>query len=107
MIGMTDFYLEEGLGLRPLDSRQARTTTWPEERLGELRDRPSAVHESGIEGAKLPRLVMFHDSFGMALMPFMAEHFSRGRKGDCTGKGRMVQFPRSYAQRRSPDSWRG
>jgi hypothetical protein len=33
--------------------------------------------ESEIPGSDLPRLVMFHDSFGGALQPFFAEHFSK------------------------------
>jgi alginate O-acetyltransferase complex protein AlgJ len=77
MMGMTDVYQEEVLGLRPLDPRQARFTEWPPEKRNALPSQPYMVQESEIPGSKLPRLVLFHDSFGNALKPFVAEHFSR------------------------------
>jgi alginate O-acetyltransferase complex protein AlgJ len=77
MMGMTDVYQEEVLGLRPMDQRQAHTVKWSEEQLSALQNRPTMVQESEIPGSRLPRLIMFHDSFGIALLPFFAEHFSR------------------------------
>jgi hypothetical protein len=77
MLGMTDVYQEEVLGLRPLDARRASFLDWPTERFAELHARPQLVRESFVPDPALPRLVMFHDSFGLALQPFLAEHFSK------------------------------
>jgi hypothetical protein len=77
MMGLSDLYPEEVLGLRPLTPRRARMANWPLDRLKTLPDHPSMVEESTVADAALPRLVMFHDSFGTALKPFLAEHFSR------------------------------
>jgi len=76
MMGTPDLYREELLGLRPIDARRARMTTWPEARMKVFRDRPVLVEESEA-GTGLPRLVLLHDSFGEALKPFLGEHFSR------------------------------
>ena len=77
MIGMTEVYQEEVLDLKPLDARRASFIDWPTERFTELHARPRVVRESSIPDSTLPRLVVFHDSFGTALQPFLAEHFSR------------------------------
>jgi alginate O-acetyltransferase complex protein AlgJ len=78
MMGMVDVYHEEILGLRPLEPRRARMSSWSTERLMGLDSHPRQVKESEITGSRLPCLIMLHDSFGEGLMPFIAEHFSRG-----------------------------
>jgi hypothetical protein len=77
LMGTPDLYREEVLGLRPLEPRRARMSLWPASRLGEFVDRPSSVQEAAVADPGLPRMVLLHDSFGVALVPFLAEHFSR------------------------------
>jgi hypothetical protein len=98
MMGLTDLYPEEVLGLRPLDPRRAEMTNWPLDRLKALKDHPSTVEESGIPGSHLPRLVMFHDSFGTALKPFLAEHFARA-----LFEFQAMAFDESILEREKPD----
>jgi hypothetical protein len=73
-------------------------TNWPLDRLKALKDHPSTVEESGIPGSHLPRLVMFHDSFGTALKPFLAEHFARA-----LFEFQAMAFDESILEREKPD----
>jgi hypothetical protein len=98
MMGLADQYPEEVLGLRPLDPRRARWTNWPLERIKPMLDHPSMVEESEVADPSLPRLVMFHDSFGTALKPFLAEHFSRA-----VYDFSPMTFDQSILEREKPD----
>jgi hypothetical protein len=77
MLGMAEVYTEKRLGLAPMDPARASTQFWPESRLEALPQRPVQVQETTVPDPSLPRLVMFHDSFGYAMIPFLAEHFSK------------------------------
>jgi hypothetical protein len=73
MIGVTDALSEEDLPLRPREPRRARIVepAHPDARLMDAR----AVTEQSDRSR--PRAVIFRDSFGSALIPFLSEHFSR------------------------------
>src|SRR5271157_3230122 len=79
MLGLEYYLPEEYIDLQPRKPRQAR-------KLAETGDsgspgrsvtpsRPNIVFE--LPGTRLPRAVMFRDSFAEALMPLLAEHFRR------------------------------
>lgn len=73
MMGLEDIVHEENRQLVPRAPRRARVVE---------QDRPDANWNNGrvaleVNDPALPRLVMFRDSFGSALVPFLAEHFRR------------------------------
>lgn len=73
MMGLADIVHEEDRQLQPREARRARVVE---------QDRPDALWNNGrvaleVDDASLPRMVMFRDSFGSALVPFLAEHFRR------------------------------
>jgi hypothetical protein len=73
MIGVTDAIAEDDLSLRPRQPRRARIVepAHPDSRLMDARvvtEQPDRAR---------PRAVVFRDSFGSALIPFLSEHFSR------------------------------
>ena len=73
MMGLTRSLHEHDLALQPSRPRQARVVeppgAQPTDELGRI------VTE--IPGSRLPRAVVFRDSFSSALVPFLSEHFSR------------------------------
>jgi hypothetical protein len=73
MLGVTGALTEEDLPLRPLAPRRARIVepSQPDSRLMDAR----IVTEQ--PDLSRPRAVVFRDSFGSALIPFLSEHFSR------------------------------
>jgi len=73
MLGVTGALTEEDLPLLPRSPRRARIVepSRPDPRLMDAR----LVTEQ--EDQSRPRAVVFRDSFGSALIPFLAEHFSR------------------------------
>jgi len=73
MMGLADIIHEEDRQLQLREPRRAKIV--------EI-DRPDPTWNVGrvaleVDDATLPRMVMFRDSFGSALVPFLAEHFSR------------------------------
>lgn len=73
MLVLTDRIPEEDRQLHPREPRRAKIV--------EI-DRPDPTWNVGrvaleVDAPALPRLVMFRDSFGSALVPFLAEHFRR------------------------------
>jgi alginate O-acetyltransferase complex protein AlgJ len=73
MLGLSDELHEEDLGLEPLRSRRARVVAPPN---------PSPNGDEGylvteIPRSRLPRAVIFRDSFISRMIPFLSEHFSR------------------------------
>jgi hypothetical protein len=73
MMGLKDVLREEELGLLPVPSRRARVVE--PEGADPTAEEGRLVTE--IAGSTLPRAVVFRDSFGSALVPFLSEHFSR------------------------------
>jgi alginate O-acetyltransferase complex protein AlgJ len=77
MLGLQDELVEtETTEIVPVSPRKALRTT------AEARMSPTMPGFTGpfameIDDPQLPRAVMFHDSFGSALMPFLSEHFRR------------------------------
>ena len=67
MLGLDDLLVETSTGL---DKR-----SWSRARIKHAGER--FVRVSAIDDPSLPRAVVFHDSFGTALIPLLAEHFSR------------------------------
>ena len=73
MLGLTDVLGEEDLTLQPRRPRAARTVE-------PARPDPHGMEArlvTEIPGSPLPRALIFRDSFGSALIPFLSEHFSR------------------------------
>ena len=73
MIGIADLFQEEDRHLLPVAPRRAKIVDI---------DRPDPTWNVGrvtleVDDPALPKLVMFRDSFGSALVPFLAEHFRR------------------------------
>jgi len=73
MMGLDKVIPEKNLQLIPREARRACIVE---------QDRPDALWNNGrvvltIDDPTLPKLVMFRDSFGSALVPFLAEHFRR------------------------------
>lgn len=66
-------FVEQRLRLRPRFRRTARKAPLPSIKI------PKALKPAAMVSAKpdLPGAVMFHDSFGRNLKPFLSEHFSR------------------------------
>ena len=73
MLGLTDVMREDDLRLAPRAGRRARLVepAHPNEFYEDAR----IVTEQ--DNARLPRAVIFRDSFASALVPFLSEHFSR------------------------------
>jgi hypothetical protein len=80
MIYLADVAHEEWLNLLPRRPRFAHTAKegvgWPKEKLEETfpLGKPFATE---CDNPRLPRAVMFHDSFCLAMQPFLSEHFRR------------------------------
>ncbi len=79
MLGLEYYLPEEHIDLQPRNPRLARQLA---EKVdsgspgpGVATSRPNIVFE--LPDTRLPRAVMFHDSFTQALMPLLAEHFRR------------------------------
>ena len=73
MMGLNHVISEENRMLIPHEPRRAYVLE---------QDRPDPLWNNGrvvltVPDPALPRLVMFRDSFGSALVPFLAEHFNR------------------------------
>jgi hypothetical protein len=73
MMGLSDVVSEQDCRLDPMAKRQARIVE---------QDRPDAQWNQGRvvlerDDPSLPTAVIFRDSFGSALVPFLAEHFRR------------------------------
>ena len=73
MMGLNTDISEENLGLMPNKPRRASVVE---------QDRPDKLWNNGrvvleVADPALPKLVMFRDSFGSALVPLLAEHFQR------------------------------
>ncbi|MCX5660973.1 MAG: hypothetical protein NTW19_14810 [Planctomycetota bacterium] len=73
MLRLTDVISEENLALRPRTPRRAKVVH-PAEPNDRWND---GLINTEVDDAALPRAVVFRDSFSSALVPFMAEHFSR------------------------------
>ncbi len=73
MTGLTDLIVERDLTLVPRAPRRARVIE-PANPLPQFADGRLVT---AIDDATLPRAVIYRDSFGSALVPFLAEHFSR------------------------------
>jgi len=73
MLAMKEVYREDRLTLSPLSPRLARkVNARPYQTPPTKTDRSREQDNSD-----LPRVVMFHDSFALKLIPLLAEHFSR------------------------------
>jgi hypothetical protein len=73
MLGLTDSLREEDLRLVRRDPAAARVVE-------PLNPDPHGIEgrmATELRGGSLPRAVVFRDSFGSALIPFLSEHFSR------------------------------
>ena len=73
MMGLNTDIAEENRELAPNKPRRANVVE---------QDRPDLLWNNGrvvldVADPALPKLVMFRDSFGSALVPFLAEHFRR------------------------------
>jgi alginate O-acetyltransferase complex protein AlgJ len=73
MMGLKHVLREEDLALVPRKPRTARVV---EPRGAQPTDEEGRL-VTEIPGSSLPRAVIFRDSFGSALVPFLSEHFSR------------------------------
>lgn len=73
MLRLSDVIPEENLALRPRTPRRAKVI-FPAEPDARWND---GLIKTQVEDASLPRAVFFRDSFCSALVPFLAEHFSR------------------------------
>jgi hypothetical protein len=73
MMGLDDILGEEDWRLIPVKPRRARVVE--EDRHDENWNQGRVVLE--IDDPALPKAVVFRDSFGSALIPFLAEHFRR------------------------------
>jgi hypothetical protein len=75
LVGLEDVFLEEVLRAEPIDRRAEIAR---EHREGyERRVQTLAPFAQGVADPKLPRAVMFRDSFATALVPYLSEHFRR------------------------------
>lgn len=73
MLGLASMIPEERVQFRPRGPARSHTY-WPMH--------PNAYHESPriitqVDDPSLPRALVYRDSFGSALVPFLSEHFSR------------------------------
>jgi hypothetical protein len=73
MMGLDDVITEEDLRLVPVTPRRAKIVD--EDRRDENWNQGRVILERDDPG--LPAAVVFRDSFGSALIPFLAEHFRR------------------------------
>ena len=74
MLGLKDRLPEEDLVLRPLRPRLAHVVEPPDPKPHGIYARLVTEHPD----KRLPRAVIYRDSFASALVPLLAEHFSRG-----------------------------
>jgi len=75
IVGLKSRYREENISMPPA---APRAKIKPESRQGyEERVQRLAPIAHGVDDHSLPRAVMFRDSFGNALIPYLSEHFSR------------------------------
>jgi len=75
LVGLEDIYPEEVLIAEPVDSRAEIAREY---QAGyERRVRTLSPFAHGVSDSKLPRAVMFRDSFANALVPYLSEHFRR------------------------------
>ncbi len=76
MLGIPDEFPEERLTLVPRDGWHFRHTdeTFP---IAARCAHPELTQATECDDAKLPRAVLFRDSFAAQLIPFLAEHFQR------------------------------
>jgi hypothetical protein len=72
MLGVRGIMMEEDLQLEPRGGRRARVVEPVDARRGLMY--PRVVTEGPHDG---PRALVFRDSFGSAMIPFLSEHFSR------------------------------
>ncbi len=72
LLGLRSVLREEDLVLVPREPRHARVVEPPETRPTDEVERIVTTRDGA-----LPRAVVFRDSFGSALVPFLSEHFSR------------------------------
>ena len=74
LLGLPELLREERIRLHPLHSRRARRIPFRIDRKRRRAGRPKVL---GRAEAPLPGAVMFMDSFGNYLIPYLAEHFTR------------------------------
>jgi hypothetical protein len=77
MVGEGDSRLEDSLDLVPLTPRRARLTRDVPEPPRDARPLDGKPFAAEQDDPRLPRAVMFHDSFNVSLQPFLSEHFRR------------------------------
>jgi alginate O-acetyltransferase complex protein AlgJ len=78
VLGLTDLLSDKMIRITPSDGLPAREVRYvypPFPSLAAPDEFLPRAYE--IADPSLPRLVMFHDSFGLALIPILAEHFQR------------------------------
>jgi hypothetical protein len=73
MVGLKDVLTEENLQLVPRAGRASRVVEPPNADSQLMYDRVVTQHPD----SRLPRAVVFRDSFASAMIPFLSEHFSR------------------------------
>jgi hypothetical protein len=73
MMGLNRVLREQDLGLVPRRRRRARVVEPP----GAAPTAEVGLLVTEIPASRLPRAVIFRDSFASALVPFLSEHFSR------------------------------
>jgi hypothetical protein len=76
LLDLRDALCEDALGLERRFPLHARRLDLPRDSVGvDLKFAPPVAFES--PDTSLPRAVLFHDSFGVPLLPLVAEHFQR------------------------------
>jgi hypothetical protein len=74
MLSLSDRLVEETVTLVPKFDRRARDVTSPPANSVHLK---GAISVREVDDPHLPKAVVFHDSFSVALMPFLSESFRR------------------------------
>jgi hypothetical protein len=72
MVGLGDYFVHDAIELRPRAPRRARPAATSV--AGWLGHAPFATEVPDASG---PRVLVFNDSFGLGLAPFLSEHFAR------------------------------
>ncbi|WP_435008876.1 alginate O-acetyltransferase AlgX-related protein [Tundrisphaera lichenicola] len=104
IIGLRDVFGEEsGTQLLP---RLPRRASYPEgslstERMSTVRKMP--LFATGVTQSSMPRAFIIRDSFTTAMIPFLAEHFSRIVFFWRDDHGSYQYFPADFIERESPD----
>jgi len=75
MVGLSDIYREEILQLRKVEPRSEILMEKKQQYARFEREQRPLAH--GVPGARLPRAVVFRDSFANALIPYLSENFRR------------------------------